>query len=188
MFRYQFVTFPSPLQLNWDFAPFPIYMLSLARTCRSHLQPLVSASVACMKGDIKEAVYNFVTCNWSETDGRRDTMVNSDGDDFNDNEKRAPPTTSTIVEAPNENSSKRSNRARRSSVFNSFLSWKATPTSIRGSLANAGPNANSPRKAPMPTISSSGMISEAARSNVADEDFFVHDEDAEKEEARDDNV
>lgn len=73
-----------------------------------------------------------------------------------------------------------SNRARRSSVFNSFLSWRTTPNATRGSISNAS-GTSTPRKAsaPLPPILSSGMTSEADRSrpSVVD-DIFIHEEDA----------
>ena len=139
---------------------------------RSHLQPIVSASVACMKGDIKEAVYNFITCRWCNAEGRRDTMVNS-GDDIDDEEDDGdePHTNAS-------NTSERSKRARRSSVFNSFLSWKVTRP---GSMAYAARDSVTPRKAPMPPISSSGgnTSEEGARSSALDdEDIFIDDENA----------
>lgn len=152
----------TPLfQLNCDFA----------RMYRSHLQPIVSASVACMKGDIKEAVYIFVTCRRCNSEGWRDTIVNG-GDDIDDKEDDGDePRTNA-----SNTTSERSKRARRSSVFNSFLSWKVTRS---GSVAY-GRDSVTPRKVPMPPISSSGGITseEGARSSVVDEDIFIDDEDA----------
>ena len=152
---------PCLFQLNCDFA----------RMYRSHLQPIVSASVACMKGDIKEAVYNFFTCRWCNAEGRRDTMVNG-GDDIDDEDDDGGDEPHTNA----SNASERSKRARRSSVFNSFLSWKVTRS---GSMAY-GRDSVPPRKVPMPPISSSGGITseEGARSSVVDEDIFIDDEDA----------
>lgn len=138
------------------------------RNRRSHLQPIVSASVACMKGDIKEAVYNFFTCRWCNAVGRRDTMGNSGADDEEDDGDE--PRTNA------SNNSERSKRARRSSVFNSFLSWKVNRSD---SMAHVRDSVT-PRKVPMPPISSSGGITseEGARSSVGDEDIFIDDEDA----------
>ena len=113
----------------------------------SHLQPIVSAGVACTKGDIKEAVYNFTTCRWCNAEGRRDTTMMDGGGDIDDDQGDAdePHTNAS-------NTSERSKWARRSSVFNSFLSWKTN----RSTMANAS-GTSTPRKASMPPISSNGM-------------------------------
>ena len=139
---------------------------------RSHLQPIVSASVACMKGDIREAVYNFITCRWFNAEGRRDTMVNGGDDDEEEDDGDKPGANAS-------NTSDRSNRMRRSSVFNSFLSWKSLKATQPGNMAHVRDSVT-PRKVPMPPISSSGGTTsqEFARSSVVDEDVFVNDEDA----------
>lgn len=109
-------------------------------------------------------------------------MVNG-GDNIDDEEDDGDQTRTNA-----SNASERSNRARRSSVFNSFLSWKATRS---GSMVHAR-DSITPRKVPMPTISSSGGITseEGARSSVVDEDFFIDDEDAtvEKDEGKKEGV
>ena len=139
----------------------------------SHLQPIVSASVACMKGDIKEAVYNFITCRWCDAMGQIDTTADcSDGDDDEEGRQKPQSPHSNIA---NASTSKRTTRARRSSVFNSFLGWRSTPNTTSGT--------STPRKAsapaPLPPISSSGMTSDADRSrpSFVDEDVLIHKED-----------
>lgn len=146
----------------------PHFVIIQFRMHRSHLQPIVSAGVACMKGDIREAVYNFITCRWFNAEGRRDTMVNGGGDEEEDGGDKP--------RANASNTSDRSNRARRSSVFNSFFNWNATRS---GNMAHVRDSGTS-RKVPMPPISSSGGTTsqEFARSNIVDEDVFINDEDA----------
>ena len=141
----------------------------------SHLQPIVSAGVACMKGDIKEAVYNFTTCRWCNAEGQIDTTADGSDDDADEEGRHKPQSPHTNI----ANASRgRTNRSRRSSVFNSFLSWKTN----RGSMANAS-GTSTPRKASMPPISSSGMTSEAdgSRPGVVDEAAFIHEENAKVE-------
>ena len=145
---------------------------------RSHLQPIVSAGVACMKRDIGEAVLNFVTCRWCGLAGRRDNMMDVDEDedgdkDENGDDTERPLSTNTDV----TDASGRSNRARRSSVFNSFLSWNNASVIASGSRSSQRSSTYGSRnaegnKTALPPIASSGVTSEAVTS-VQDGDIFI---------------
>ena len=169
---------------------------------RSHLQPIVSASVACMKRDIGEAVLNFVTCRQCGSVGRRDAIMDKDEDedenkDENGDDTERPLSTNIDV----TDTSGRSNRARRSSVFNSFLSWNNASIIVKdakGRLSQRSSTYGSRNaemmKSALPPIASSGATSEAVTS-VQDDDIFIPEETAapiEEEEGdetpRDDNV
>lgn len=174
---------------------------------RSHLQPIVSASVACMKRDIGEAVLNFVTCRQCGSVVRRDTMaVDEDEDedkDENGDDTERPLSTNTDV----TDTSGRSNRARRSSVFNSFLSWNNASVNAKGAKGRSSQRSSTygsrnaeGNKTALPPIASSGVTSEAVTgTSVQDDDIFIPEETAapieEEEECeegdespRDDNV
>ena len=168
------------------------------------MQPIVSASVACMKRDIGEAVLNFVKCRWCGRVGLRDTMIDEGEDededkDENGDDTERPLSTNTDV----TDTSGRSNRARRSSVFNSFLSWNNASDFVSGRSSQRsstyGSRSAGKNKAALPPIASSGVTTSEAVTSGRDDDIFIPEETAapieEEEECeegdetpRDDNV
>ena len=148
---------------------------------RSHLQPIVSAGVACMKRDIGEAVLDFVTCHRCGSAGRRDTVMDEDEDGDEDKDESGDDTERPIsTNTDSTDTSGRSNRARRSSVFNSFLSWNnasvtASSRSSQRSSTYGSRNAEG-NKTALPPIASSGVTTSEAVTSVQDDDIFIPEE------------
>ena len=133
-------------------------------------------------------------------------MMDEDGDEDDDKDENGDDTETPMSSSTDvTNTSGRSNRARRSSVFNSFLSWNNASVIASGRSSQRSSTYGSRNvevnKTALPPIASSGVTSEAVSGTSVqdDDDIFIHEETAapieEEEECeegdetpRDDNV